>query len=107
MRPDEALARAARQALLTYFLGVKSGRVVPFLSQAVVEALPPPTEPRLEANGYWRLGTWLLEARSGACALVYRPMQPEPQFEYVAALRGGAGQMEVATLTMRQLHARR
>ena len=107
LRPDKTVARAAFLALLSYFRGVKSGLVVPSLSRDVVDAMPIPLEPRLEVGGYWRLGSWLLESRSGALALTYRPVQPEVRFEYVAALRGDAQKLEVASLTMRQLHARK
>jgi hypothetical protein len=106
LTPDQTLARAAQQALAAYLADVKAGRVAPSLARNVVESLPPPAEPRLDA-GYWRLGAWLLESRSGTLALTHRPVQPQPQFEYVAALRGDRRRLEVATLTMRQLHARR
>ena len=107
VRPEETIARAAHQALLAYFRDVKSGRVAASLSRDVVDVLPPPTEPHLDATGYWRLGAWLLESRSGKLALTYRPVQPEPRLEYVATLRGDTKRLEVASLTMRQLHPRR
>jgi hypothetical protein len=107
LRPEEAIARAAHQALLTYFLDVKSGRVAASVSRDVVDALPPPAQPQLDANGYWRLGAWILESRSGKLALTYRPVQPEPRLEYVATLHGDPKRMEVVSLTMRQLYARR
>jgi len=107
VRPDQALARAAQRALDEHFEQVKAGRLKPSLSREVFDALPRGSEPQLEASGYWKLGAWMLESRSGALALTYRPMQPEPRYEFVAALRRNAGAFEVATLTMRQLHPRR
>ncbi len=106
-KPDMATARSAHAALSSYLVALKSGAVPSPLSREAVEALPVPAEPSLDASGYWRLGAWLLEARSGNMALTHRPAQPEPRLEYVALLRAEARTLSVVSLSMRQIHPRR
>lgn len=106
-QPSETFARAAYGALSNYLRALKSGGVSSQLSVEVIEAVPVPAAPRLDAMGYWRLGVWLLETRGGDLALTYRPTQAEPRIEYVATLKEETEAVSVISLTMRQLHPRR
>ena len=107
LRPDQPMARAANEALVGYFRDLKSGRIEATLARDVIDTLPPPAEPHLDQNGYWRMGAWLLESRSRKLALTYRPMQLEQRLEYVATLRHDDNRLEVTSLTMRQLYPRK
>jgi len=107
LRPDQPMALAAGKALVGYFRDLKSGKIEATLAREVINNLPPPAEPHLGQNGYWRLGAWLLESRSGKLALTYCPLQLEQRLEYVAMLRQEHGRVEVTSLTMRQLYPRK
>ncbi len=107
LAPDRSLAAAAHRSLVSYLHNIDSGALTPSLDNKEIKALPIPIEPRLDENGYWRLGVWLLEGRSGSLALTYRPTQADPRIEYVAMLHGDTETLKVVGLTRRQLHPRR
>lgn len=107
IEPDRRVAELALHALAAYLHNVKAGVIEPALGVEMVSGLSAPSEPRLDSSGYWRLGVWLLEARSGALALTYRPVQPEPRYEYVAILRGDGKLLKVETLSLSTMRPRR
>ncbi|RKI43047.1 hypothetical protein D7Y27_16005 [Corallococcus sp. AB004] len=107
VRPNQSFARAAYESSLKHLQAIKAGEIPSSLSREFIEALPVPAEPRLDATGYWRLGDWLLESRSGDLALTYRPPQLEPRMEYVVTLKGDVETSIAPSLTVRKIHPRR
>ncbi|WP_338269881.1 hypothetical protein [Corallococcus caeni] len=106
-QPSHAFAHAVHESFHKHLLAIKAGEIPSSLPREDIEALPIPGEPFLDATGYWRLGDWLMEGRSGNLMLTHRPSQAEPRMEYVATLKGDVETLIVTSLSIIRIHPRR